>query len=90
MLLKRLLILLVILLAACNLPQPTAEPTFDPNVVATMVEETLAGFSTPTSQVLPATVSVTFGSEGNFTITATDTTDATKTAGTGASTKANP
>jgi len=33
---------------------------------------------------------VTFGSEGNFTVTATDATDTTKTAATGASTKANP
>jgi hypothetical protein len=54
--LRRCLILLpVIFLAACNLPQATAEPTFDPNRVATMVEETLAGFSTPTSQANPAT-----------------------------------
>lgn len=50
MLRRCLLILSVMLLAACNLPQGTAEPTFDPNRVATMVEETLAGFSTPTGQ----------------------------------------
>src|SRR5512139_1654933 len=54
--LRRCLILLsVTLLAACNLPQPTAEPTFDPNLVATMVEETLAGFSTPTSRSITTT-----------------------------------
>jgi hypothetical protein len=54
--LRRCLFLLpVILLVACNLPQGTAEPTLDPNLVATMVEETLAGFITPTSQVIPAT-----------------------------------
>jgi hypothetical protein len=57
MLRKCLILLPVILLAACNLPQATAEPTLDPNLVATMVEKTLAGFFTPTSQVIPATAS---------------------------------
>jgi hypothetical protein len=36
------------------------------------------------------TFSVTFGSEGNFTVTAADVTDTTKSAGTGTSTKASP
>jgi Polysaccharide lyase family 4, domain II len=54
--LRRLaLVLPVLVLAACNLPRGTAEPTFDPNLVATMVEETLQGFPTPTNRVKPAT-----------------------------------
>jgi len=39
---------LFLLLSACNLPRSTPEPTFDPNMVATMVKETLAGFPSST------------------------------------------
>ena len=53
MLRKFIPVLLVILLAACNLPVGTPEPTLDPNIVATMVEETLAGFTTPTMETTP-------------------------------------
>jgi hypothetical protein len=41
----------IIILSACNLPQGNPEPTFNPDLVATMVEETLAGFSSPTVHV---------------------------------------
>jgi len=52
--LRRLaLVLPVLVLAACNLPHGTAEPTFDPNLVATMVEATLQGFPTPTGLIAP-------------------------------------
>jgi hypothetical protein len=44
-----LYIILIFILAACNLPKSMPEPTFDPNAVATMVEETMAGFPSPTA-----------------------------------------
>jgi hypothetical protein len=47
------LVLPALVLASCNLPRGTAEPTFDPNLVATMVEETLQGFPTPTGSIAP-------------------------------------
>ena len=58
MLRKLALVLFAVLLSSCNLPQGSAEPTFDPNIVATMVEETLAGFTTPTVE-LPSTSTAT-------------------------------
>jgi hypothetical protein len=54
----RLLSLVLILLAACNLPQGTTEPPLDPDRVATMVEETLAAFSTPTGSPVRATATL--------------------------------
>jgi hypothetical protein len=39
--------ILIFILAACNMPRSTPEPTFDPNAIATMVEETMAGFPSP-------------------------------------------
>jgi len=41
----------IIILAACNLPRGGPEPALNPDLVATMVEETLAGFSSPTVNV---------------------------------------
>jgi len=55
---NRLLICIgaVFILASCNLPRGTPEPTLDQNVVATMVEGTLAGFPTPTVRATDTTV----------------------------------
>jgi hypothetical protein len=61
--------------------------------------DTITVTSSDATAVLPAdaalssgtrTFSVSFSSEGSFTVTATDVTDATKTASTGTATKANP
>jgi hypothetical protein len=41
-------VLPIIILAACNLPRQGPEPTINPDLVATIVEATLAGFASPT------------------------------------------
>jgi hypothetical protein len=51
------LVLPIIILTACNLPRQGPEATLNPDLVATMVEETLAGFASPVVRIT-ATVSV--------------------------------
>ncbi len=48
-----LCVVVLFLLVSCNLPRGTPESTLDPNLVATIVEETLAGFASPMVAMSP-------------------------------------